>query len=185
MIYLIKSGDYLKIGYTNNLAKRIANYETDNPNFIVLDTKEGTTSDEKILHKLCQPWLHRNEWFKDVPEVRKFWDDYQDSTEYQIDKLQKEIKDLKSKLKSYETFDIKLGLLKQEYEHILEDKYEQMAKILDIICTSIVNDNKINITKSIKYVIDFINNIISNNNLNSIVVATLYRTSNNLYKLLN
>ena len=36
MLYLIKSGKYTKIGYTNNIHTRMQNYRTHNPRIQIL-----------------------------------------------------------------------------------------------------------------------------------------------------
>ena len=54
MLYLIKSGNYLKIGYSSNVNKRLESYRTCNPEFIVLDVIEGDEKLEKTLHKICK-----------------------------------------------------------------------------------------------------------------------------------
>lgn len=43
MIYLIKSSDYLKVGFSDNFEKRLKSYRSDNPNFLILDTLESGT----------------------------------------------------------------------------------------------------------------------------------------------
>lgn len=65
MLYLIKSGEYLKIGYTINLKKRIKQYLTHNPSISLLYTREGTTSDEYFLHKILSKYLIGDtEWMR-------------------------------------------------------------------------------------------------------------------------
>ena len=54
MLYLLKSGNYLKIGYAKNIEERMKLYTTHNPDFELLDTKEGTLLDEKELHRICR-----------------------------------------------------------------------------------------------------------------------------------
>ena len=65
MIYLILSAGFkdnnpdqferrLKIGYTDNLENRLKAYQTTNPDFILLQTREGDTTIESYLHKKYQ-----------------------------------------------------------------------------------------------------------------------------------
>lgn len=54
MIYLLKSGKFLKIGFTSNIENRIKQYKTHNPDILVLSMIEGTREDEKKLHTLCK-----------------------------------------------------------------------------------------------------------------------------------
>lgn len=52
MNYLLKSGNYLKIGYASNFKKRLLVYNTHNPNVEVIDTfDDGTLETETIMHK--------------------------------------------------------------------------------------------------------------------------------------
>lgn len=64
MIYLIKSGKYLKIGFTDNIKQRLTQYKTNNPEYQVLGIKEGSRKDEYILHKKLKDYLLPNntEW---------------------------------------------------------------------------------------------------------------------------
>ena len=65
MLYLIKSGEYLKIVYTIILKKRIKQYLTHNPSISLLYTREGTTSDEYFLHKILSKYLIGDtEWMR-------------------------------------------------------------------------------------------------------------------------
>lgn len=75
MLYLIKSGDFLKIGYSNNVNKRLESYRTCNPDFIVLDTIEGDEKLEKALHKICKEFKieNRQEWFYLDPFIINTW----------------------------------------------------------------------------------------------------------------
>lgn len=63
MIYLIKSGNYLKIGYAHTIQDRLKQYYPTNPDFELLDTMDGTQEKERFLHTLCAKYAHRNEWF--------------------------------------------------------------------------------------------------------------------------
>lgn len=76
MLYLIKSENYLKIGYTDNLARRVCQYKTHNPNFQVEDSMEGTKDTEKQIHKLIKEYQYQGEWFKDCTQVRNIWNDF-------------------------------------------------------------------------------------------------------------
>lgn len=60
MIYLLKSGKYLKVGYASNLKKRMEMYNTHNPNYELLCFSEGTQQDETKWHNRYKPT--RNEW---------------------------------------------------------------------------------------------------------------------------
>lgn len=79
MLYLIKSGTYLKIGYTYNVEKRMKQYETHNPDFILLDQAEGSLTDESYLHAVLKPYWIKNEWFYNCDEVIKVWNSYKNN----------------------------------------------------------------------------------------------------------
>lgn len=81
MLYLIKSGNYLKIGYSNNVDKRLESYRTCNPDFIVLDTIEGDEKLEKTLHKICKEFKveNRQEWFYLDPFIINTWNKLKES----------------------------------------------------------------------------------------------------------
>ena len=76
MLYLLKSGNYLKIGYAKNIEERMKLYTTHNPDFELLDTAEGTLLDEKELHKVCKRWQHRTEWYDYNEEVIKIFKEF-------------------------------------------------------------------------------------------------------------
>ncbi len=54
MLYLIKSNNYLKIGFCKNLENRLKQYNTHNPDYTVIAVRDGTASDEYFLHKLFE-----------------------------------------------------------------------------------------------------------------------------------
>jgi hypothetical protein len=76
MVYLIESDDYYKIGYTANLEQRIKSYNTCNPNFKIIDTRNGSKEDESALHTLCADFREKLEWFKKDPSVLYIWKTY-------------------------------------------------------------------------------------------------------------
>lgn len=66
MIYIIKSTDYLKVGYSQDeetLERRINNYNTHNPEYIILNVYEGSKNNEHDLHVLLSEYKYKNEWF--------------------------------------------------------------------------------------------------------------------------
>jgi len=75
MLYLIKSSNYLKIGYSSNVNKRLESYRTCNPDFTVLDIIEGDEKLEKTLHKICKEFKvkDRQEWFHLDPFIINAW----------------------------------------------------------------------------------------------------------------
>lgn len=100
MLYLIKSNDYLKIGYTDNLKQRIKSYKTTNPSFEVLDTMEGTKNNEIKIHSLLKEYKYQTEWFYNKPEVLQVWNDFK---KYGIGDLSQKVEVLESQMKLLES----------------------------------------------------------------------------------
>lgn len=101
MIYLIKDRDYLKIGYSSNIDQRKKAYDTTNCYAKMIMIKDGSRKDETILHKLCEQWHYKNEWFYYNDEIIKIFEEYQsDNNEERIQKLEKEVCGLKTQLQS-------------------------------------------------------------------------------------
>lgn len=80
MLYLIKSDNYLKIGYTYDVSKRMKQYETHNSSFVLLDTAEGNLRDEEYLHSVLKPYWIKNEWFYNCDAVIKVWNSYKNNS---------------------------------------------------------------------------------------------------------
>lgn len=80
MVYLLKSGNYLKIGYSKDqetYKRRLLDYMCHNPNFEVLEIAEDADSaDEAQLHKLCEDYKYRTEWFIECREVYDIWTEF-------------------------------------------------------------------------------------------------------------
>lgn len=79
MLYLIESGNYGKIGFTENsetLNRRLISYNTHNPDFRFIGTTEGDKNVEKHLQK--EYLASGNEW-GNLDLVRKVWKKYKDN----------------------------------------------------------------------------------------------------------
>lgn len=66
MLYVLKSTQFYKVGFTENsntLNKRINTYKTHNPDFQIIGLYEGTKEDEKKIHSLLSEHKHFGEWF--------------------------------------------------------------------------------------------------------------------------
>lgn len=75
MIYFIQgvAGGPIKIGYTNNVTRRLAQLRSGNPTPLrVIATTEGTLAIEAQLHRKFARYQVRREWFEDVEELRMF-----------------------------------------------------------------------------------------------------------------
>jgi hypothetical protein len=78
MLYLIESNGFLKIGYTNNLDNRMAQYGVDNPQYYLLDTAIGDRADEAYLHKLLSDYSYKGEWMIYSEEIVFKWFQYKE-----------------------------------------------------------------------------------------------------------
>jgi len=66
-VYFVRSGEYTKIGYTNNLTKRLQCLQTGNPIQLILIYSTLTRYGKQLetdLHMMFADYSIRNEWFK-------------------------------------------------------------------------------------------------------------------------
>lgn len=64
MIYFIKCEGFVKIGYSNNIDKRLAKFRCENPfELILINQMEGDRSVELDLHYYFKDYHHRGDWF--------------------------------------------------------------------------------------------------------------------------
>lgn len=67
VVYYLRVGGYIKIGWTADLAKRMRAYA---PDTILLATQPGTRKDEQRLHKIFAAHrTHGREWYAMTPSV--------------------------------------------------------------------------------------------------------------------
>ena len=132
MIYLILSAGFkdnnpdqferrLKIGYTDNLENRLKAYQTTNPDFMLLQTREGDTTIESYLHKKFEKYRYKDskEWFYYNQEIIDY---FQDKIEDFIDEgilLECIKKDLRSKISS-------VSELKEKYLNQILDEVKSL-----------------------------------------------------------
>ena len=77
MIYLLKTGPYLKIGYSGQMPweRRLHQLRNASPYDIeVLNARVGTEEQEQELHAGAKQWQHRGDWYVDCPEFRTYCD---------------------------------------------------------------------------------------------------------------
>jgi hypothetical protein len=73
VIYFVRSGDAVKIGYADQPDKRIPTLRTANPNaLVVLGVMDGTMTDEQELHQRFAAHRLRGEWFVLCDEIIEF-----------------------------------------------------------------------------------------------------------------
>lgn len=66
-IYFIRSGGFVKIGWTSDLARRMKGYP---PDTLLLAVKPGTRKGERALHrKFAHLKTHGREWFPLAPQI--------------------------------------------------------------------------------------------------------------------
>ncbi len=116
MLYLIKSREYLKIGFTNNLENRENSYHTENPDFEFISTREGNRQDESYLHNLLSSKIHHREWMLYDEFIIELFNNIQLPSEMEKENIIKKLKDDNNSLKCYITnLEIKNRNLEQEY----------------------------------------------------------------------
>ena len=75
MIYFIKQGDYVKIGFTNRFKTRLNQLQVSSPiKLEVLGIIEGNKNDEKNMHEKFKHISTNGEWFIYCDELKSFID---------------------------------------------------------------------------------------------------------------
>jgi ribosomal protein L20 len=66
LVYLVKSGNYYKIGRSDNIDRRISEMQTGSPHLVQLVHKFETTDGkaEKLLHQIFKRKNRNREWFE-------------------------------------------------------------------------------------------------------------------------
>jgi DNA-binding XRE family transcriptional regulator len=73
MIYFIKQGDYVKIGFTNRFKTRLSQLQVSSPiKLEVLAIVEGDKSDELKFHNQFKHIASNGEWFMQCDELNSF-----------------------------------------------------------------------------------------------------------------
>lgn len=122
MIYLIESGNFYKIGFTENLKSRMKQYATHNPDYRLIDNFDGDKEDEKELHELCKEFHHSLEWFNKDERVLEIFQEYKNSNMNIYNKKIKDLKFILEKLKN-----------NCKYLYEISNKHESILyQILDI-----------------------------------------------------
>lgn len=159
-LYVLKAGDYFKVGITQNLSKRIKQIQTGCPlkisrvYYYVLDTKQEALELEKEIHTFLSKISTSGEWFL-----------MQDGFFYDIESFVKvKYKDLTKFFNIYYESDNKREMISDLFNRVKNDKsitYEEKINILTKIRNDIVNDKFNNdlfliIEKSIKKYINIL-----------------------------
>ena len=71
-VYFLSDGNLIKIGYTEDIAKRLAQLQTGNSRRLELLSiiPSGTKKTEQAIHRNWQADRIRGEWFTDSPALR-------------------------------------------------------------------------------------------------------------------
>jgi hypothetical protein len=76
-IYVVRSGDLIKIGWTSNLVERLVTVNAD----AVLFYAAGTRAQEAEIQLRCNAHLAKgNEWFHDTPSMRALVDEIREKS---------------------------------------------------------------------------------------------------------
>lgn len=75
MVYLIRSGKFIKIGMTTDIRRRIETLQIGNPiKLVLVGLIPGGTRAERHFQDRFGEGLHRGEWFKITPDLKAFID---------------------------------------------------------------------------------------------------------------
>lgn len=85
-VYLIESGNYYKIGFSNNLETRSSVYDTHNPDWKLIDYFVAPQYIEKEIHAKCRPFWHRNEWFRKSDEVLNIFLEFKNMKTFKLNR---------------------------------------------------------------------------------------------------
>ena len=121
MLYFIKSSNFLKIGYSENMSsliKRIKAYRTHNPDFTILQiVSNGSKSDEIKLHHILRDYQYYTEWFYDSQYVHNIWNNYtKDMKKLNVDEI------ISKSLDKVQYCPNKVLAIKEELEDIIGDE---------------------------------------------------------------
>lgn len=152
MIYLIESGNFYKIGFTENLKPRMKQYATHNPDCKLIDSFEGYIEDEKQLHELCKEFNHSSEWFNKDKRILEIFQEYKNSDTVA---LNKKIKSLEQRVNELTR---SVGMLNDRYENLTTtiNKTTNNESDLITLCKRIVEWEERTLSR-----LDILENIIS------------------------
>lgn len=70
MIYFLRAGEYVKIGYSADPAQRVADFQTANPiDLEIIAVHHGSRREEAMLHRKFAAHRVRGEWFAADPVI--------------------------------------------------------------------------------------------------------------------
>ncbi|WP_422383230.1 GIY-YIG nuclease family protein [Roseibium album] len=75
-LYFIKCGEFVKIGITSDIRKRLGEIKNGNPHDLeLLHITAGKRNEERALHIRFSKFRHRDEWFRFEGELKAFIED--------------------------------------------------------------------------------------------------------------
>lgn len=92
MIYLIKSGKYSKVGYAKDIERRKLDYNTHNPEYTIILTREGERDVETELHRLLKRYIDHGEWMIHNEDIEKTFKTYVSINERLKEQEERELK---------------------------------------------------------------------------------------------
>lgn len=126
MLYLVELDKAYKVGYSNEVHKRVSSFRTSNLKVNLISTREGDKYHESLIHNALNEYNIRNQLYQINPEVIKIFNNY----ELEIEK-DKKSNDKISKLEK-ENYDLKIWIL-----DVLTNKLkiiENIIKVRDLLC---------------------------------------------------
>jgi hypothetical protein len=72
VIYFIEHAGRIKVGFADNVERRLKEFRTAIPSFVRLGSMEGTRGHERAIHQALAAYRLEGEWFKDCAFVRNF-----------------------------------------------------------------------------------------------------------------
>ena len=87
-VYVVKCGDFVKIGRARNVEQRMRDIQSANPHTIeLLFVSFGGNEVEKELHRRFAAYKHRDEWFRLEGEVAEWIQVQRDQGAQPVEKL--------------------------------------------------------------------------------------------------
>ena len=78
-VYFIRSGEFVKIGFSRNIQYRMKHLQIGNPIALeLLFQMLGTEGDENYLHMVLSGQNHRHEWFRLTERIKQLIEDLMD-----------------------------------------------------------------------------------------------------------
>ena len=129
MMYLLETPNYYKIGYADDIDKRMKSYNTHNPEYALIDQFKGSEFTEKVVHRFLRKILpYKGEWYEKSDLIIPLWEFIKELVTAWEDKLEDQNKTTLNHWK--ETNELRDTIHKQEHLiELLEERYNNMHKI--------------------------------------------------------